>query len=435
MQQHFNHSLKFNSVKHFFAFSALFFFAITPSWFIQRHLPSGKSEQPSAVNPSEFCGDKLSKFLKLGKSRHSKKMTNRVPEWSPKPKNIILLIGDGMGLSQITAGLYANKNQLNLERFPITGLMKTHSSSHLITDSAAGATAFACGCKTYNGAIGVTKAHKPCLSILEQAERNGLATGMVTTSSLAHATPAAFIAHVNSRSDMEDIAKFFLETELDFFVGGGLQYFNQRSTDKRNLYDELLRKGYELSTFESQKLSDTKPSGQFPFGWFSANGEPDYVSKGRDYLPLAARMATDFLDKRSEKGFFLLVEGAQIDWACHANNGPQAVEEMLDFDAAIGEILRFAEIDSNTLVIVTADHETGGMALEQGAGFEVLDYDFTTGHHTASMVPVFAFGPGAAQFNGVMDNTEIYWKMARLWGFVDETIQEEAPKRKKSRRD
>ena len=195
-----------------------------------------------------------------------------------------------------------------------------------------------------------------------------------------------------------------------------------RQKDQRNLYTELEAKGYFMSNFQKTKLSEITPSPNQPFGWFSAIGEPDSVSGGRDYLPLAARMATDFLKNRTEKGFFLMLEGSQIDWGCHANNGPRAVAEMLDFDAAVGAVLRFAEADGNTLVIVTADHETGGLTLEQGEGFEILDYDFTTGHHTASMVPVFAFGPGAEQFGGIMDNTDIYWKMARLWGWVEEQV-------------
>jgi len=344
---------------------------------------------------------------------------------STRPKNIILLIGDGMGLTQITAGMYANGNKLNLEKFPITGLMKTHSSSHLITDSAAGATAFSCGCKTYNGAIGVTKAKKPCLTILEQAEKNGLATGLVATSSITHATPASFIAHAINRADHEDIAKFFVQTELDFFVGGGLDFFNKRKTDQRNLYTELIAKGYWLSNFQEKKLSETTPNIKQAFGWFSATGEPDSVKSGRDYLPLAAKMATGFLKNRSEKGFFLMLEGSQIDWACHAKDGPRAVDEMLDFDAAIGEIIRFAEADGNTLVIVTADHETGGLALEQGAGYDVLDLEFTTGYHTATMVPVFAYGPGAEQFGGVMDNTDIFWKMVKLWGWEEAFLENE----------
>lgn len=350
----------------------------------------------------------------VGKNTHNANNTK-------PPKNIILLIGDGMGLAQVTAGMYANGNKLNLERCLVTGMIKTHSSSHLITDSAAGATAFSCGCKTYNGAIGVTKDKKKCLTILEQAKENGLATGLVSTSSVTHATPAAFIAHVNSRTEMEGIAEFFLQTEVDFLVGGGLQYFNDRKKDKRNLCTELADKGSFVSDFQMKNLKDLSLNPQKPFIWFSALGEPDSVSGGRDYLPLAAKTACNFLKKRSEKGFFLMLEGSQIDWACHAKNGNRAVDEMLDFDAAIGEILRFAEADGNTLVVITADHETGGLTLEQGEGFEVLDLEFNTGYHTATMVPVFAFGPGAEQFGGVMDNTDIYWKMAKLWGWVPET--------------
>lgn len=141
------------------------------------------------------------------------------------PRNIILLIGDGMGIAQITAAIYAQAEQSNLERFPITGLMKTHSAKHRVTDSAAGVTAFACGCKTYNGAIGVDLHKKPCRTILEEAAAAGMATGLVATSSITHATPAAFIAHVSKRSEMEEIAPFFLKTRIDLLIGGGLRLF------------------------------------------------------------------------------------------------------------------------------------------------------------------------------------------------------------------
>ncbi len=333
------------------------------------------------------------------------------------PKNIILLIGDGMGLTQVTAGLYSNHNHLNLERFPATGLIKTHSARHLITDSAAGATAFSCGCKTYNGAIGITKDKKPCPTILEQAKQNGLAVGLVASCSITHATPAAFIAHVPGRADMEQIATFFVQTPLDLFIGGGMKYFNERTADQRNLYLELAAEGYALSNFSEKKLRDLTLDPAHPFAWFSAREEPESVAKGRDYLPLAAHLAPDFLKKRSDKGFFMMLEGSQIDWACHANNADDAIKEMLDFDAAIGEILKFAEADGETLVIVTADHETGGMAIKEGSEMDSLKIGFTTNYHTATMVPVFAFGPGSEQFNGVFDNTDIYLKMKELFGF------------------
>jgi alkaline phosphatase len=344
-------------------------------------------------------------------------MPPELPAALAAPKNVILLIGDGMGLTQVTAGLYANQNHLNLERFPITGLIKTHSSDKLVTDSGAGATAFSCGCKTYNGAIGVYRDGKPCPTLLETAQQRGLACGLVASSSITHATPASFVAHVPQRADMEAIAAYFVKNQPDFFIGGGLKFFEQRA-DNRNLRQELQGLGYEIADFKQQRLADLTPDPRQPFAWFSAWEEPDNVLNGRDYLPLAAQMAPSFLKRRSpENGFFLMIEGSQIDWACHANDAPRAVAEMLDFDKAIGEVLRFAAADGETLVIVTADHETGGMAIKQGSTMDSLDIQFNSGQHTATMVPVFAFGPGSTAFGGVYENTDIYTRIMRVWGF------------------
>jgi alkaline phosphatase len=343
---------------------------------------------------------------------------DHVPLASPeKPKNIILLIGDGMGLAQISAGYYANGKKLNFEKFPVTGLMTTHSSSHLITDSAAGATAFSCGCKTFNGAIAVSAKRKKCFTILEEAEQHGLATGLVATCSITHATPAAFIAHVDSRSESEAIAAYFLETDIDLLIGGGLKYFSERKLDNRNLYTELVKKGYQVSNFAEKQLPELTFLPIQPFAWFGAKEEPASVANGRDWLPYAAEAAPKFLKQRSDKGFFMMLEGSQIDWACHANEGARAMQEMLDFDAAVGKILAFAQADGETLVIITADHETGGMALEQGASVDSLDLAFSSTGHTATLVPVFAYGPGAEMFSGIMDNTDIYVKMKTLFGF------------------
>lgn len=333
------------------------------------------------------------------------------------PKNIILLIGDGMGIAQISAGFYYNGKKLNLEKFPVTGLMTTHSSSHLITDSAAGATAFACGCKTYNGAIGMTAKHKSCRTILEDAEANGLATGLVASCSITHATPASFISHVESRAEAERIAADFLKTDIDLMIGGGLKYFNERKLDERNLYEELAKKGYQVSNFEEKKLQELTFLPTQALAWFGAREEPVSVAKGRDWLPFAASIAPVFLQQRSEKGFFLMLEGSQIDWACHSNDGDRAVQEMLDFDQAVGEVLEFARANGETLVIVTADHETGGLTLEQGNTSDSLNLAFNATYHTATLVPVFAYGPGAEMFSGIMDNTAIYWKMKALLGF------------------
>jgi alkaline phosphatase len=353
-------------------------------------------------------------FLFCVKQEHE---SQNITPFARKPKNIILLIGDGMGLTQVTAGMYANGNRTPLERMPVTGLIKTHSSDKLITDSAAGATAFSCGCKTYNGAIGVSNDKRPCNTILEQAKVRGLACGLVATSSVTHATPASFIAHVAQRAEMEEIATWFVQNPIDLFLGGGQKYFTQRTEDKRNLRDELTQKGVKVFDFSEKKIEEIPFDPKYPLAWFSALEEPESVLKGRDYLRLATQKSTEFLSKRSEKGFFLMVEGSQIDWACHANDAERAVAETLDFNAAVAEALDFAQRDGQTLVLVTADHETGGMAIQNGSTQDSLDIHFNSGGHTAVMVPVFAYGPGSSLFNGIYDNTQIYWKMAKLWEF------------------
>lgn len=334
----------------------------------------------------------------------------------PRPKNVILLIGDGMGLAQVSAGFYANGKKLNVERFPSVGLVTTHSKSHLITDSAAGATAYACGCKTANGVIGEDGGKKACRTLLEDAESRGLATGLVVSCSITHATPAAFYAHVDDRGAAEAIAEFLPRQNVDLIIGGGLKFFNERK-DGRNLYAAFEAQGYQCSNFAEKKLSELTFLPDKPLAWFAAREEPGSVAEGRDWLPIAAAAAPGFLQQRSEKGFFMMLEGSQIDWACHANDSGRAVQEMLDFDAAIQHILDFAQQDGQTLVVLTADHETGGLALGQGNTPDSLDLSFNTTGHTASLVPVYAYGPGATQFSGFMDNTGIYLKIKQLFGW------------------
>lgn len=330
---------------------------------------------------------------------------------SRHPKNIILMIGDGMGLTQISAGLYSNSNKLNLEQFQFIGLHKSYSADDLITDSAAGATAFSAGVKTYNAAIGVNNDSMPVRTILEEAEAKGLATGLIATSSITHATPASFIAHVKSRTMMEDIAVDFLKTDIDLFIGGGKKYFDRREKDGRNLSEELIKKGYFLSDFTKEDLSKVPLDPNKDFAYFTADAEPIPFSQGRDYLVPASKLAPPFLNKRSNKGFFLMIEGSQIDWGGHANDSKYIISEMLEFDKAIGAVLDFAKENGETLVIVTADHETGGYAINAGSAMNNIVGAFTTDKHTAALIPVFAYGPGAEIFTSIYENTAIYDKM------------------------
>jgi alkaline phosphatase len=350
----------------------------------------------------------------------SNSVTYYTPETAnlKQPKNIILMIGDGMGLTQVSAALYSNKRPLNLERFQHIGFHKSYAAGELITDSAAGATAFACGIKTYNGAIGVNVDSIPQRNIIEEAEEKGLATGLVATAFIVHATPAAFFAHQPIRVFHENIAADLLKLDIDLLIGGGKKYFDRRETDDRNLYKELRQKGYVVSDFLTKELQQLSFKPTHKIIHFTADRHPVPVTAGRNYLPFASRVAPKFLKGMGgENGFFLMIEGSQIDWAGHGNEGDLMIAETLDFDRAIGEVLNFAEADGNTLVIVTADHETGGMAINPGSKFGNLKTAFTTNGHTASLVPVYAFGPGAEEFKGIYENTAIYHKMRKLLNF------------------
>ncbi|MEM6265581.1 MAG: alkaline phosphatase [Bacteroidota bacterium] len=330
------------------------------------------------------------------------------------PLNIILMIGDGMGISQITAGLIANGNKLNLERMRHIGLIKTFSYDNLITDSAAGATAFACGEKTINGAIAVTPRKKSMPTILEMAHQQGLATGVVATSYIQHATPASFYAHQPNRSMYEDITKDFLNETVDIAIGGGRRFFEDRR-DKTSLLDTLATRGYEV--FRGIKKAQKNAVSNKVFV-ICAREHMAAMKMGRgNFLSTSTDFAMERLGQ-NEKGFFLMVEGSQIDWGGHANDKSYIVDEVIDFDKAVGRALDFAEAQGNTLVIVTADHETGGFAVEGGSFIrqEVIG-DFTTGSHTADLIPVFAYGPGAENFMGIYDNTEIFSKMVAQYGF------------------
>jgi len=331
-----------------------------------------------------------------------------------KPKNIILMIGDGMGISQITAGMYINGNKLHLERIKTIGLHKSYSSDNLVTDSAAGATAFASGIKTYNGAIGVTADTIPVETILEQAKKKNMATGLVATSTIVHATPASFFAHVKSRKMYDDIAEAFLKGDVDFFVGGGLKYFTNREKDDRNIMEELEAKGYQMSSYFDRNFKSVKIDPTKKFGYLTSSSDPLTVEQGRKYLTAASEKAIDYLDQKSDDGFFLMIEGSQIDWGGHANNTDYIINEMIDFDKAIGKVLDFVEKDRETLLIITADHETGGFALNIGSTMDTIKGAFTSDYHTAALIPVFAKGPGSELFNGIYENTAIYDKMNQL---------------------
>ncbi len=348
-------------------------------------------------------------FISPGVSSLSAQENTNANTENPKPKNIILLIGDGMGLSEVSASLFYNKTTTNFERFSTIGLIKTSSSNELITDSAAGATAFSTGIKTYNGAIGVDKDSIAVETILEQLVKKGYATGLVATSSIVHATPASFYAHSKSRRLYEDIATFLPSANIDFLAGGGTKFFNSRE-DGKDLFSEFKKNGYKVHTKELPKSISKKKQVIL----LREDEMPKMLDGRGDFLPNATKLALEALSK-NETGFFLMIEGSQIDWGGHDNDADYLISELLDFDKTIGAVLDFSKKNGETLVIVTADHETGGFTLSADSGdYNKIKPKFSTSGHSATMVPVFAEGPGASLFGGIYENTEIYHKMKSL---------------------
>ena len=339
---------------------------------------------------------------------------------SGKPTNIIFLIGDGMGLSAVSTGFYFGDQPSVFNRFNEIGLQQTSSASHKVTDSAASGTALATGILTYNGAVGVDTSGTSIPNITELLASMGWSTGVVATSTISHATPASFYAHVVLRSMEEKIAAQLLNSEIDFFAGGGLDKYISRA-DSTDLLPVAADLGFIMDTSglaAPGTLSADKKYGFLP----EAGAMPSMVEGRGDFLPEATVLAISHLSQNKE-GFFLMVEGSQIDWAGHANNAESLVGEMLDFEKVIAAALDFAEKDGNTLVVVTADHETGGLALgpkkskpgeKLYTDYSELEPVFATGDHSATLIPVFAYGPGAEKFKGIYKNTEINHKMVSL---------------------
>lgn len=333
-----------------------------------------------------------------------------ITESAGRPKNVIVIIGDGMGLAQLYSAMSVSKRDLNMSRSRFIGISRTQSDDNYTTDSAAGGTALSTGHKTRNGIIGMRSDSTIVHNLIELAHRKGLSGGVVSTSSITHATPASYVTHNISRNNYEEIAKGFLETKPEVFIGGGYNNFARR-IDSVDMVKQLVDEGYTVVT-SVEELIETDAT--MLAGLLAPEHLPA-ISEGRgDMLSYAAIKAIETLNK-NDKGFFLMIEASQIDWGAHENNTRYIVEEVLDMDRALGVVLDYAEKIGETLVIVTADHETGGMTLPTGDIDNLsVSASYTTTGHTGIAVPVFAFGPGAVEFTGVYQNTEIFDKIRSL---------------------
>lgn len=337
------------------------------------------------------------------------------PFQEEKPDNIILVIGDGMGLAAISIAEYLHKPPSPLQKMEVIGLQKTHSANNLETDSGASATAISSGVKTFNAGIGVDKDSIPVKTIMELARDAGYKTGFVVTSSVVHATPASFYSHVGSRGSYEEIARQLAYSGIDVFVGGGEKYFYNRNLDEKNLIQVLKESGYEVvrhldapGKFKFHKIPAEKK-----IACFTSFADPERATQGRHYFPNMVLEAKKALEERSDKGYFLLIEASQIDWASHANDQEWLALEMQDAYTMLEKLQANIRPDENTLLIVTADHETGYISIK---GKRVPRIEFNTKVHSSQMVPVFADGPGSEQFLGIYENTAIFDKMKYLLG-------------------
>ncbi|MCK0162154.1 alkaline phosphatase [Allomuricauda sp. F6463D] len=316
---------------------------------------------------------------------------------SAKPKNIVLMIGDGNGLAQITSAMIANRGKLTVTGLKNIGLVKTASYDDLITDSAAGATAMATGHKADNRAIGVGPDGKPLKNLIEVVSEKGFNTAIVSTDAIYGATPSSFYAHRVERDDTSGLINDLKKSKLDFFIAGG-------ENDKSAI--EGVFKTQTLESFEDFTS---------PTAVYLGEGKAPAVANGRgNALPESVARALNVLDSKTNP-FFLMVEGAQIDNGGHSNSTSTIVQEMLDFDQTIAEVLKFADAHKNTLVIITADHETSGFGIVGGNLEEgTVQGDFLSVDHTGIMVPLFAYGPQAENFNGVYENTDIFNTILKL---------------------
>ena len=320
-----------------------------------------------------------------------------------KVRNVILLIGDGMGNGAVNAAMYANGGELTMTNLKTMGYVRTQSADNFTTDSAASGTAYATGQKTKNGFLGVDTAAVAIENLPEKLAPLGFACGVVSTDELDGATPAAFFAHQRSRGASKEIWADLAESSLVFASAGSRKTFENQPMKTRDSISDKFEVVYSPD--------DAKIAGSDRLVYLPESVQ--YDERG-DYLPSTTEMAIEYLSERG-KGFFLMVEGARIDKEEHGNNFKGMVRETLDFDKAVEAAIRFAEQDGHTLVIISADHETGAVTLghcNPSDGY--ASGTFASSGHSPVMVPLFAYGPRSGEFTGTQENSDVSNKIFRI---------------------
>ncbi len=327
----------------------------------------------------------------------------KVDGTNAKVRNVILLIGDGMGQGAVNAAMFANGGKLTMTNLHTFGYVRTQSADNFTTDSAASGTAYATGQKTNNGYLGRDPEKKDLTNIPEKLAPLGFACGVLSTDDLNGATPAAFFAHQDARNAKDGIWADLANSCLVYASAGSQSVFE----------------GLPLGTQEAIRKEFTvvyDPADPAVAGSKRLLYLPKTTGDDRgDYLPANTANAIDYLAARSKKGFFLMVEGAHIDHGAHANNTAYTVRETLDFDKAVEAAIRFAERDGHTLVIISADHETGATTLLRGEPADgYVSTGFASRGHSPMMVPLFAYGPRSRDFSCVQENSDVSNKIVAI---------------------
>ena len=322
----------------------------------------------------------------------------------PDPPRVILLIADGTGIAHWTVGMLEG-GQAVLRSFPVVGLVDTRNVDGRITDSGAAATAYAAGLLTYNQSIGMSPDTLPVASILELAAERGLATGLVATSSIVHATPASFAAHVPNRYEYEAIAAQIANSGLDVVLGGGRKFFDPSAREDGRDFLTPIGQGRQWVTSAEDLVAETDRGTLRMVGLFA---ETAMESADRGRSPTLAQMTRASLAAldRDPDGFVLMVEASQIDWLGHDNEPwERMAAEVLDCGETIQAVLEYVSGRAGALLVVTADHETGGLTVVDDDGAWAVSY--AAGGHTAELVPLFASGAGSERLGGVHRIDEI----------------------------
>lgn len=364
----------------------------------------------------------------------------------PKVKNVIYLIGDGMGFGAVTSLLLSEDEVTGFEQAPVIGLSETCSANNYVTDSAAGGTALATGTRTNNGFVGADPDGNQLTSVLRKAQAMGKKTGIVVNTTLTEATPAAFYAGVTSRKMVFDIAKQFTESNVDVAIGGGLDHFIARP-DSLDLTATLIEKGYDvflnwetvlgtdsekfvgiLPLYDLHRREENNGTASAAEGQevclaaqlasLNEDVNTTHLSEPTVYLEKATVKALDILSRNNKDGFFLMIESAIIDGYGHNNDSDGMVVEMKEFNRTLQNMIDYVNNNPETLLVVTADHETGGTGVYYNGhkpGNEgPVKLNFSTSGHTGTVVPIFAYGPGAENFAGLMKNTDVPKKIEAL---------------------